>query len=430
MLPLSRTLPRRAVSSALLATAAGLTGSWAPVAAMQSGNGGGLGPEVTLAAARVEVEAGRNWHAAEILLDMRRASELPPGGLLLLAQARAGFRDWNGVREILLDAPWIASVAPVEGAVLLGRAYEAAGEWEAAASRFRAALERAPEGSFPLRARLARAELRSGRLSAALAVLTSLDTLEADPLLSSLAWELARWGAEVGDSAAVAGFLPFVQNRGLRERAADYYPRAVLAEGDSARAESLFRALLESDPGPRAPVWRERVATLSLARGDTADARELFRETLLEAGRTAAGMESARRLVMLGGLDRDLALRAARALDRLGDGARALRAYDAYMRLSREEGVEADPAARVERARLASTVPSRIAEAVEEYRALDEHPDPAVGARVLELWAGLRRRQGQTENVRTLGRWLVERYPDTDQAAEVVFLRGDFAHDR
>ena len=65
--------------------------------------------------------------------------------------------------------------------------------------------------------------------------------------------------------------------------------------------------------------------------------------------------------------------------------------------------------ARVERARLASTVGSRIDEAVEEFRALDEHPDPAIGSRVLDVWTGLRRRQGQTNNVRILRGWLVER---------------------
>jgi tetratricopeptide (TPR) repeat protein len=84
----------------------------------------------------------------------------------------------------------------------------------------------------------------------------------------------------------------------------------------------------------------------------------------------------------------------------------------------------------VERARIASTVRSRVDEAVQEFRALDEHPDPGVGARVLDVWTGLRRRQGQTNNVRILQGWLVERYPNTDQAAQVVFLRGDRAQDQ
>lgn len=430
MIPPLRLVPGPVAFSAFLALTAVWAGSPFPAAGVQNGNGGAPDSEVTLEVARAEMEAGRNWHAAEVLTEMRRVAELPPGGLFLLAQARAGFRDWDGVGEILLDGGWLASVAPVEGPYLLGRSFEAVGNWEEAAAQYRTALDRVTEVSFPLGARLARAELRSGRPDAALAVLSSLETGDADPLLSSLAWELAQWVTAEGDSATVGRLLPLVRNRGLRERAADYYPRAVLAEGDSARAESLYRALLAGETGPETPGWKERVAALTLARGDTAAARELFRETLLEAGRSAAGMESARRLVLLGGLDRDLALRAARALDRLGDGARALSAYDTYVRLSLQEGIEADALARVERARLAATVPSRTAEAVEEYRALDEHPDPAVGARVLELWAGLRRRQGQADNVRTLGRWLVERYPDTDQAAEVVFLRGDAAHDR
>jgi len=221
-----------------------------------------------------------------------------------------------------------------------------------------------------------------------------------------------------------------VGNAALLQRAAGFYPRAVLAQGDSARAETLYRELLRDADGGLAASGRERLAALTLARGDTTAARELYRETLLAAGRTAAGGAAAAALVRLGGLDREEALAAARALDRQGNGSRALEAYDAYVRSAREAGVEPDAAARVERARLASTVPRRVAEAVEEFRALDEHPDPAVGARALDVWAGLRQRQGRADNARTLREWLVERYPDTDQAASAVFLQGDDAQDR
>lgn len=390
--------------------------------------GGGASAPATLEEAREEIRTGRYWHAAELLLEMDRREGLEPEGQLLLAEARAGFHDWGGVRELLEGATWLDSLAPVRGPELLGRAHEAAEAWEAAAEHYALAASRMGEATFPLGARLVRAELRARGPVAAVAALGGLPERHA-ALVSGLAWELAREAAPEGDTATVAAFLPLIQNEGFRRRSVGLLPGAVLAAGDSTRAESLFRELLEVDAGGDADEWRYRVAALALARGDTAGARPLFRETLLSSFRSAAGQASAAALVDLGGLDRDEALQAARGTDLMGDGGRALTAYDRHVALSREAGVEADVRARVERARLMATVPSRMDEAVEEFRALDEHPDPSVGARVLEIWAALRRRQGQTGNYRTLRQWLVERYPDTDQAAEVVFLRGDNAQD-
>jgi soluble lytic murein transglycosylase len=77
-----------------------------------------------------------------------------------------------------------------------------------------------------------------------------------------------------------------------------------------------------------------------------------------------------------------------------------------------------------------STVAERQEAAIGEFRALSTHPEPAVGARALALWAGLRRRQGRSGDEATLHRWLVERYPETAAALDVVFFQGDGAHDR
>jgi soluble lytic murein transglycosylase len=385
--------------------------------------------EVTLELAREELRTGRFWHAAELLEELLRGDGLEPEGLLLLAEARAGFRDWAGVREILEGNAWLDVLAPIRGHELLGRAYESAGEWDVALSHYTRAMERLGQRDFSLEARRIRAEMKSQGFDEVPQALARLESTQA-ALAPYLAWELARDAADEGDPVAVAALRPFLGNGTLEARSLDLLARAVLKAGDSTRAEEMYRGLLDRGSGTGSVGFRHQVAELTLARGDTAAAWELYRETLEASSRSQAGMRSAVALVDLGGLDRDLALRAARALDRLGDGSRALKAYDTYIELSREAGSEPEVGARVERARIASTVRSRVDEAVEEFRALDEHPDAGVGARVLDVWTGLRRRQGQTNNVRILQGWLVERYPNTDQAAQVVFLRGDRAQDQ
>jgi tetratricopeptide (TPR) repeat protein len=133
----------------------------------------------------------------------------------------------------------------------------------------------------------------------------------------------------------------------------------------------------------------------------------------------------------MGGSNRELTLRIARLLDRSGDGRRGLRGYDRVMAMSREEGVEPPLSMRVERARLMGTVRVRQEAAIEEFRAIRvEVDDVSLGARNLELWAQLRRRQGLTNQVSTLRRWLIEEYPSSSQAAEFLWSRASSADTR
>ncbi|MDT8340850.1 MAG: transglycosylase SLT domain-containing protein [Longimicrobiales bacterium] len=384
--------------------------------------------------ARAEVEIGRHWHAAELLTTASPPELMPPEVRMLLVRARAGHRDWDGVRTLLEGEEWWAPAASEEANVLLGRVYEARGAWSAAAAHYRrAASAGASDGggrNGPVLVRLARAELGAGDPDAALRALRRVPDAGGWDLRGAAARELAEERAPLGDTATTAALVALVRDPALRSRSRGLLPQAVLAAGDSVRALDLYRSLLPASGSEPGDVrWRERVASLSLARGDTAGARTLFAGILAEGGQSPAAVTAARVLVALGGLTREETLDAARILDRAGEGGPALRAYDAHVRLSAQQGVEAAAWARVERARLAATVPGRIEQAIEEFRALDEHPDPAIGARVLDVWAGVRRRQGQLANVRTLQRWLVERYPDTDQAARVVLLEGDRAQD-
>jgi soluble lytic murein transglycosylase len=233
-----------------------------------------------------------------------------------------------------------------------------------------------------------------------------------------------------GDTAAVARLAGRLRGTALEDRTLSAPPRARAAAGDTAGAAAAWEAVLSRLDGAAAGQAWLGVADAARIRGDSAGALRAYREALVAAPRSRAAERAAGWVVQAGGLSAGLALAAARALDRAGDGGGALRAYDAYVDLTRAAGGEPDAGARVERARLMTTLPSRQEAGIEEWRELARHPDPGVGVRTLRLWRDLRLRQGETRKAATLRRWLVDRYPDTDAAAQVVFLRGDAAHDR
>ena len=78
-----------------------------------------------------------------------------------------------------------------------------------------------------------------------------------------------------------------------------------------------------------------------------------------------------------------------------------------------------------------ATVQSRQAEALEEFRAIrDSTEDRRIGARNLSVWAQMRSRQGLPAQVNTLRRWLLEEYPESNEAAEVAWEQGSNAEAR
>ncbi|MCA1790166.1 MAG: lytic transglycosylase domain-containing protein, partial [Thioalkalivibrio sp.] len=99
--------------------------------------------------------------------------------------------------------------------------------------------------------------------------------------------------------------------------------------------------------------------------------------------------------------------------------------YDRAQRLSADGGVAMPDGARIERARLMGTVRDRQPEALEEFRELRATlQDRRLAARNLEVWAGMRQRQGLSSQVTTLRGWLVDEYPESGEAVEIVFMRG------
>ena len=377
-----------------------------------------------------EFESGRFWHSARMLRAEGSASG-EPADVLLLARAEAGWNNWPAVERLLGDADWLDDVWRGGGLYLLGRAQEEAGKWQAAADSYESYKLLTPAAARRNQAasvRRIRALWKVEERSQALAGLT--DLAYAPQAANWIALELAQQVAEVGDLDALESLLEYVRHPAPREEAWRIRADALLAAGDSLSAAMTFEAIRVGASGSRRAVVTVELGRLTLAAGDTIEVRRLLLEGLENAPR-AVQARAAASLSDMGSSDRELTLRIARLLDRAGDGRRALRGYDRVITISREEGVEPPLPMRVERARLMGTVRRRQGAAIEEFRAIREVADDAsIGARNLELWAQLRRRQGLSDQVSTLRRWLIEEYPSSGQAAEVVWSRASSADTR
>lgn len=374
--------------------------------------------------ARDELEAGRFWHAA-LILRAEGAAEGEPDDVLLLAEAEAGWENWPAVRDLLSGAEWLDTHDP-RGLYLLGRAFEHAESWTEAAAAYASFATRTPEGhTRSADVRSVRALWYSGARERALEQLTELRP--APHLRSWIAVELALDAAESGDPEAVVALA----GHAVEPRAARALWRAeadaLLGSGDSARAASAFEEIGSIGDTPRAASARVEWGRLIAAFGDEATARRVLLEAYGDA-EGSARTRAAASLVDMGDHDFDAWLEFGRVLDRAGDGARALRAYDRAHDLAAEGAGALSLGTRVERARIMSTVSARQAEALEEFRAVREVvEDDRVGARNLELWAQMRRRQGMSSQVSTLRRWLLDEYPSSSEAAEVVWSQGSSA---
>ncbi len=371
--------------------------------------------------ARAELASGRYWHAARILR-AEGAHEGTPDEVLVLATAEAGWENWPAVRELLEGTDWLEANGADTASYLLGRALEHAESWNAAAEAYGRYASRARPGTPAADAALARRALVLGRAGDRAAAAATLGRLLAAPALRSWsAVDLLVSSAEDGDTAAVRTLLVHAVEPDARSVVWRVEADAKLASGDTAGAMGSFRALHAASQGERRAEAAAELGRLLLAARDSAGARPLLLEAF-RTGRDSVRAIAAASLIDLGGFERDVTLELARAVDRAGDGARALRAYDRVAALARAEGARLSESARLERARLMATVQSRQEEALEEFRVLrDSTSDARIGARTLEVWRGLRSRQGATAQVATLRGWLLAEYPESPEAIELVW---------
>jgi soluble lytic murein transglycosylase len=379
-----------------------------------------------------EMRVGRFWHATRILRDAGVVEAGEAGPLLVLARAEAGWKNWTEVARLLRGRPWLASESGGEGLLLQGRAEEEAKRWTEAQAAYRSFLAVAPtthRDRPTTQARLVRASRAAGDLSGALAALDGLPP----GLLDWGALEGAEALVASGDTASVAAMLARVVDPDVRASAWRVLPRTRLAAGDSAGALSDYRSLVAGGaPGaPRAQASTE-AGRLALALGDSAGARPLLVDGFAE-GPLASRARAAAVLLSYPGADLERTLELADVLDRAGDNGSALRAYDRAALLVRDEGQGGvlPEGVRFARARLMAGVRSRQAEAEEEFRAIRASTtDPVVGARNLDAWAALEGRRGREAQVATIRTWLIDEYPTSTQAAELLWDRGIAAEGR
>ena len=382
--------------------------------------------------ALVEFEAGRFWHAARMLREQNAATGKPED-VLLLARAEAGWGNWSAVAELLDEAEWLPGESGAIGLYLLGRAWEARGEWAEAAESYSRYVDLSSSGTTRHHAsivRWTRSLWKSGEREASFIALHQLA-----PHLGAQSWtalELALGEARNGNVSSVEDLLSMIEQPSARLSSWRLLPDALFEAGDLTGTAEAFREAYQQLTGDRRATAGIELAGLLLAGGDTATARGLLLEGLEEAP-VAFRDRAAAQLFDLGDTDRGLTLELARILDRAGDGRRALMGYDRVVGLSADatEGMSVPLPMRVERARLMGTVQTRQEEAIQEFRAIrDVATDDRIGGRNLELWAQLRGRQGLDEHVRTLRRWLIEEHPNSSEAAEVAWSQANQADSR
>ena len=302
---------------------------------------------------------------------------------------------------------------------LLGISREAAGDEAGAAAdlqRFLAAGGADSRETLVARARLAGLLAEGAVPAEATPVLEELRTRS--PVVAGwTALAVARAHAAQGRAEAVPDALAMIADPAVRRRGWSLAPDAWAAAGDTARA---LEALAGAESPPRVPFlareWRYR-----LALADSAGAVDAM-EALL--GETTTGAE---------------ALAAAKAHWRVAEnsGPDILR----LVARAHASGGEFGPAAigwrlvaerggvLTERERLAEarafTGSGALDAAITAYRPLAESDDPAIAATALQEWAGVRSRQGRHGDARTVQGWLVERYPASSGALDVIFFRAD-----
>ena len=382
--------------------------------------------------ALAEFEAGRFWHAARMLREEGAAAGTPED-VLLLARAEAGWKNWSAVAELLDGAEWLSEESDAIGLYILGRAWEAQGQWAEAAESYGRYVDLGSLGTTRHHAsivRRTRSLWKSGEREASFISLRQLE-----PHLGAQSWtalEIALGEARDGNVSSVEALLGMIEQPLAQLSSWRLLPDALFEAGDLIGATEAFRQAYQQLNGDRRATAAIELAELLLAGGDTATARGLLLEGLEEAPGTFRDRAAAE-LFDLGDTDRELTLELARILDRAGDGRRALTGYDRVVALSANtiDGVSVPLPMRVERARLMGTVQTRQEEAIQEFRAIrDVTTDDRIGGRNLELWAQLRSRQGLDEHVRTLRRWLLEEHPNSSEAAEVAWSRASQADSR
>lgn len=347
---------------------------------------------------------------------------------MVLAEAEAGWRNWDAAVAALTAERTAAAGAPPRFWYLLGVALEATGDAEGAVTALTRFIERAPAGStegLAARSRLSRLLVAVGDPVRALEVAEALCALS--PGLGDwTALAAARALAAKGDGRGVRRMLALIADRDTRGRGWRLEADAWAGAGDTARALEALEEAGTGDGGAGAPTripgldWRFRLA-LGDSSGAVASMERLLERTTRGPEALEAAMAHWRVAVNSGP---QILVRVAAATGSGGEYGTAVRAW----RLAERRGAVLAERQRSALARAYYGSGDRDG-AVRAYRRLAASADPAVAAPALEAWASIRTRQGRHEDARTLRERLVDRFPARPEALDAIFFEGDDHHD-
>ena len=203
--------------------------------------------------ALVEFEAGRFWHAARMLREEGAATGKPED-ILLLARAEAGWENWSAVAELLDGAEWLPGESGAIGLYLLGRAWEARGQWAQAAESYGRYVDLSSSETMRHHAsivRWTRSLWKSGEREASFIALHQLA-----PHLGAQSWtalELALGEARDGNVSSVEDLLRIIEHPSARLSSWRLLPDALFEAGDLIGATEAFREAYRQLTGDQLP---------------------------------------------------------------------------------------------------------------------------------------------------------------------------------
>lgn len=376
---------------------------------------------------------GRYWRASRILHQhLAAAQDTSPRTLLLVAQADAGWGDWESVHRLLVNRPWLDSISGGYGWQLLGRSLVERGEWQAGGAALGEYLRHAQGADAR---QLGLAEIRratalqeSGQFARALEAYD-----QATGRLPGLGDWIGLWAADV---AADAG-----DTAGVRRRLGAIDPALASARGWRLSIRAAIEA--EDDPGAlrlaeraagyldsasdRATAWRI-TGDIRADLGDEAGARDAYTRAIEASIGSQAAVESARELSEMSGLRAADRLRIGRVFIRHGNRERGASALEAYLASASAAATTRDEVElELGRALFAA---ARYADAAQRMTTLAARTSSErIASEALYLAGRARYRAGDRDAALAILRRLGDSYPAEPAAVRANFLIADLAHD-
>lgn len=444
--------PLAARDGAVVASATGFSTGTLFAGVAQTGGAGP--PSQVPQTVRRDLEAGRYWNASRALEDhLAPVASASISDRVVLADAHVGWRNWAGAVEALAAGRPDTDDASARYWYLLGTALHRLEDADAAAEALARFAALSPGGSseaVAARSRLVRLRAQAGGAADSLAQAVAELRALSPAVAGWTALEAARTMARAGAAQTVSRLLALVSDPDVRSRGWNLEIDAWLSAGDTAQALEALVELQQVGDGagatgggrgvPDAPdaaapnaKWPDAVALLGRewryrrALGDAEGAVLAMKGVLARTTRGTTAKDAALALWEAEGaqgLSADELRRVATAAGNGREYGTAVRAW----RAAQNAGVTLGESEQMALARALNGSRDRNG-AVQLYRDLSVSSDATIAARALRAWADIRRVQGRRQDLATLEDRLVDRFPGSAHALDVVFFQADDHHD-